>query len=100
MGYLKIENLYKNQDKLKVLAIVKDICIEWVTENRLSNILSHAPYGDELSLNDIPCLIGLMIDDVLEEGKSELVDTPDLRRAIARETALMIKRRVCNVTKT
>ncbi len=88
-----------NPEKLIVLAKVKEICREWVTENRLGNILSHLPYDDIeggllLEVSHIPVLINLMIDDVIKEGEGEIVDTPDLRRAIARETALLVKRRV------
>lgn len=78
--------------QLKVLAQVKDICADWVTENRLSNILSHDPAPLELS--QIPSIIGMMIEDVLREGKGEIVESKQLKQAISRETALMVKRRV------
>ncbi len=78
--------------KLKVLAQAKDICVEWVTENRLSNILSHIP--EPLDLPMIPKLITLMIEDVLREGEGEIVESKQLKQAISKETALMIKRRV------
>lgn len=85
-----------NPDKLIVLAKVKEICNEWVTENRLSNIITHIYIDPELrlSLKDIPRLINAMIEDVFKEGEGELVESPDLKRAIARETALMVRRRV------
>lgn len=77
---------------LEVLSQIKDICIEWVTENRLSNILSHVE--KELEIQDIPILIKLMTEDVLREGEGEIVESKLLIRSIARETALMIKRRL------
>lgn len=77
---------------LEVLSQIKDICIEWVTENRLSNILSHIE--KELEISDIPNLINLMVDDVLREGEGEIVKSKLLIRAIGRETALMVKRRL------
>lgn len=82
----------RTDEQLKVLAQVKDICVEWVTENRLSNILSHDPAPLELS--QIPSIIGMMIEDVLREGKGEIVESKQLKQAISRETALMVKRRV------
>lgn len=78
--------------KLKALAQVKEICNDWVTENRLSNILSHIP--EPLDLPMIPKLITLMIEDVLREGEGEVIESRELKQAISRETALMIKRRV------
>lgn len=77
---------------LEVLSQIKDICIEWVTENRLSNILSHIE--GELEIKMIPELINLMIEDVLREGEEEIVKSKQLVKAISRETALMVKRRL------
>ena len=83
-----------SEDELKVLSQIKDICVEWVTENRLSNILSHIE--KDLEIQDIPVLINLMIEDVLREGEGELVKSKALVKAISRETALMVKRRLQN----
>lgn len=89
-----------NSADLEVLSQIKDICIEWVTENRLSNILSHIEQftdvkcGGELEIKMIPELINLMIEDVLREGKGEIVKSKQLVKAISRETALMVKRRL------
>ncbi len=93
----RVRTVNKNADQLKLQAQVKDICIDWVTENRLSNILSHIHLPDGLELSHIPQLINLMIDDVFKEGEGELVESKALKSAIARETAIMIKRRVQNV---
>ncbi len=82
----------RTDEQLKVLAQAKDICADWVTENRLSNILSHIP--EPLDLPMIPKIITLMIEDVIVEGKGEIVESKELKQAISRETALMIKRRV------
>ncbi len=67
-------------------------CEEWCTENRLTNILSHIEKGLEIS--DISDIIRLMIDDILTEGKGEVIDSKALRKAVARETALMCKKRL------
>ncbi len=87
----KTPRVVTNQE-LKVLSQIKDICIEWVTENRLSNILSHIT--KTLDISDIPNLIAIMTEDILREGKDEIVPSKALNKAIARETALMVKRRL------
>jgi hypothetical protein len=79
-------------EELRVLVQVREIAEEWVTENRLSNILSHIE--KELEIQDIPVLIDLMIEDVLREGEGELVKSRALVKAISREVALMVKRRL------
>jgi hypothetical protein len=79
-------------EELRVLVQVKEIAEEWVTENRLSNILSHIE--KELEIQDIPVLIDLMIEDVVREGEGELVKSRALVKAISRVTALMVKRRL------
>lgn len=61
---------------------------EWVTHNRLNNILSHIP---EYSLQDTGKIIALMIEDVTREGEGEVEMTPDVKRAIGRNTALLFK---------
>jgi hypothetical protein len=81
-----------SDEELKVLTQVKEIADEWVTENRLSNILSHIE--KELEIQDIPVIINLMIEDVLREGEGELVKSKALLKAIARVTALMVKKRL------
>ncbi len=67
-------------------------CEEWCTENRLTNILSHIE--KELEISDIPDIIRLMINDILTEGKGEVIDSKALRKAVSRETALSCKKRL------
>jgi hypothetical protein len=63
---------------------------EWVTENRIRNILSHlAP--DETDISNLGSIIRIMVEDVLREGAGELVDTPQLRKSISRRTAILFK---------
>ena len=75
-----------------LLEKVDSICIEWITEDRLSNILSHI--DKELDIKDIPMIIKLMIEDVLREAKGEIVESRELNKTIARETTVMFKRRL------
>jgi hypothetical protein len=81
-----------SEEELRILSQINEITAEWVTENRMSNILSHIE--KELEIQDIPVLINLMIEDVLREGEGELVKSKALIKAISRETALMVKRRL------
>ena len=53
-----------DSEKLKVLEDARQISEEFVTENRLSNICSHL--SKDLSLEDIPLIIKLMVEDVFE----------------------------------
>jgi hypothetical protein len=80
------------EEELRVLVQVKEIAEEWVTENRLTNILSRTE--KDLEIQDIPKMIDLMIEDVLREGEGELVKSRALVKAISRKTALMVKVRV------
>lgn len=85
----------KPEQDLELLEKVKDICLEWVTENRLSNILSHMqePIGIEATGN----IIRYMQEDIQREAKDEILESKLLWKAVARETALMFKRRIAKV---
>lgn len=79
-------------EELKVLSQVKEITEEWVTENRISNILSHIE--KDLDIKDIPVIIKLMIEDIFREGEGELVKSKALLKEISKRTALMVKERL------
>lgn len=79
-------------EKMKILEGVNAICSEWITENRLTNILSHI--SKALDIKDIPMIIGRMTEDVLREADGEIVESSELKKAIARETAIMFKKRL------
>jgi hypothetical protein len=90
-GETKTPRVVTDQE-LRILTQINEIVEEWVTENRLSNILSHIE--KELEIQDIPVLMNLMIEDVLREGEGELVKSRELTKAISREVAMMVKRRL------
>jgi len=79
-------------DKLKMLEEAKDIVDEWVTEERLNHIITSGKV--ELAIENIGEIISLMIEDIEKEGKEEVKITEAAKKAIGRETALMVKRRV------
>ena len=71
---------------------IADITNEWVTEERLNHILNRGVVEERIE--DTGKIISLMVEDVCREGKGEIKDSLDLRKAIGRETALMFKRRL------
>jgi len=66
-----------------------DIADEWVTMNRLHNILSHHYYD---RIEETPKVISKMIEDVLREGNFEVQDTKENRKAIGGAAARLFKR--------
>lgn len=84
----------KVTDKLEIMEKVKDIITEWLTEVRLSEILNRG--GVELAVENIGPIIKMMLEDIRREASGEIVWSKDLEKAIGRETALMVKRRLIN----
>jgi len=79
-------------EKLRVIEEARTIADEWVTPMRLEHIISDNNL--DLSMENIGKVIPLMIDDIIREAKGEIVDSPDARKEIGRQTALMIKRTI------
>lgn len=84
-----------SSEKLKILADAEEIAEEWVTENRLDNILSHLNKEPELS--DIPEICKLMFEDIKIEAEGEIIDSKLARRAIGRRAIKLFKQRVMTV---
>jgi len=73
-------------------AEVCEIVKEWVTEERLNHILGRGIVEEKIeSTGEV---IKMMIEDVLREGKDEIIVSKDLEKNIGRETALMFKKRL------
>ncbi len=77
-------------EKLRVIEEAKAIADEWVTPMRLEHILSGS--GLEMRIESIGKVIPLMIEDITREAEGEIIDSPDARKEIGRQTALLIKR--------
>jgi hypothetical protein len=75
-------------NKLKVLAEANAVADEWVTTMRLTHVLDKIP---DHSMEKMAQIIDAMIEDVLREGAGEIVDSPAVRKAIARKTAELYK---------
>lgn len=84
-----------SEEKLKILADAEEIAEEWVTENRLDNILSHLNKEPELS--DIPEICKRIVVDVQIEGKDEIVESKLARKAIARRAIKLFKKRIMTI---
>jgi len=80
-----------SQNKFEALDKADEIANEWVTEMRLTHVLDNYPNADVTELGKI---ISTMIDDILREGKQEIIDSKEAKVAIARKTALMFKARL------
>ncbi len=76
-------------EKLQVLEDAKVIAEEWVTYQRLMNLLSHRK--EKLNVTQTGEFIKLMIADVYREGKDEVVESKEVGKAIGKETAKLIK---------
>ncbi len=77
-------------EKLRIIEEARAIADEWVIPMRLEHILSGN--GLELSMENIGKIIPIMIEDIIREAEGEIVDSPDARREIGRQTALLVKR--------
>jgi hypothetical protein len=78
------EDFRKN---LKTEALVN----EWVTVNRLKNALSHFPEGFA-KIENVGELIKYIGDDVIKESNGEVSDSKEIRKLMARQTALIFKK--------
>lgn len=71
--------------KLKVLADAQAIADEWVTMERLRHVLDKLNVGTDITkTGDV---VKAMVEDVLREGKGEVIDSKEARSAIGRKTA-------------
>jgi prepilin-type processing-associated H-X9-DG protein len=82
---------------LKVLAEANAIAEEWVTPTRLEHVLDKLPGA---CIQDTSKVIAAMIEDITREGKGEIVDSRDARRAIGTLTARFFKKRFADSLKT
>jgi hypothetical protein len=76
-------------ERLKKLEDANEIADEWVTAMRMEHILGKMT--GELSPRRTPEVIAAMQEDVLREGDGEIVDSPEVRKAIGRKAAEMLQ---------
>lgn len=80
---------------LKVLDDASAIATEWVTPMRLEHVLDKlvADIGGNIDMSWTPEVIKRMIDDVLREGRGEIIDSKAARKAMGARTAALFKKR-------
>lgn len=83
--------------QLKVLDDAKAIADEWVTPIRLDHVLDKL---GTVGMEDTPKVITAMIEDVVREGSTEIVDSKEARKAIGASTARLFKARVIAALRT
>ncbi len=77
--------------QLAVLEKAEDIANEWVTPTRLQHVLDKMEPG--IGLDRTRDVIVAMVEDVVREGKGEIVDSKDARKAIGKKTAELFRKR-------
>ncbi len=78
--------------KLRVLEEAKEIAKEWVTPMRLSHVLDKL--GNPTEIEKTGKVIKAMIEDVLREGKGELVESKEAKTAIGKLTSKLYKNKI------
>lgn len=81
-------------EKLKTLVEAEAIADEWVTPMRLNHVLQKIP---DHSLEKMRDIIAGMVNDILIEGKGEIVDSSAARKLISQKTAILYKREYCQI---
>lgn len=79
-----------DETALKVLQDAEEIAKEWVTYERLKNILSHLK-EEEIDISNIPNIIKLMLEDVTREGSGEIVNNKESRKVISKHAVILFK---------
>ncbi len=82
--------------QLKVLEDAELIANEWVTNNRLTNTLSHFK-PEEIKMENFGVLLKYLVDDIFKESGGEIVITPKVRKAISKRAASLIKQHLTNI---
>jgi len=75
-------------EKLKIIEDTEKIADEWVTAMRLDHILSKMP---ECGIEHTGKIIKIMVEDVYREGKDEIIESLETRKAIGKATAKLFK---------
>lgn len=94
----KDTRLLSDKEKLEVLTQADEIAEEWVTEMRLTHVVSKIQGLPEL--RHIPEVLGAMEEDVLREAKDEIKESKETLKAIRRLTAKKFKARIEQVLPT
>ena len=71
-------------DEVKAIEDAKTAAAEFVTTTRLEHVLDHlkADLGRDVEIKDTGLVINAMVEDVLREGKNEIVEGKETEKAI------------------
>jgi len=82
-------------ETLKVLADAKEIADEWATPMRLTHVIDKlCPGGVELTVRDTSRVISAMIQDIRDESAGEIAWSPEVSKALGRQTAVLFQTRL------
>jgi hypothetical protein len=88
-----------NAERLALLTQAQAIADEWVTVNRLKNIMGSLPQ-EKQDISGLGVVIKLMLHDIFEkEGLGEVADTREARKVVGARTAEMFKVFYCQIKK-
>ena len=82
--------------KLKLFEDAKAIAEEFVTPNRLKNIISHIK-KDELIIENTGKIIKIFIEDIYREAKGEIIESIEVKRAISKKVAILYKKNISKI---
>lgn len=88
-----------NPEKAQWIRDAENVAKEWVTLNRLNNVLSHLPEG-EIKMENMWKIINLMVEDVKKEDTGEIVWNREVEKAIGKETAIIFKKKLMDAIKS
>ena len=87
--------LNMSAEELLVLSKAEDIADEWCVPMRLEHVLGKLTIdGVEPDMKDIPKVIDAMIQDIYLEGKGEIIESREVRKAIGTRTVKLFKYRM------
>lgn len=98
---LKVRKVEKDPKKLELMTNAKEIALEWVTPNRLKNVLNQAQTiinategisRKPLDMTDTKVIIEMMCEDVKREAKGEILESLEVRKAICTRTGYLFKK--------
>jgi len=81
-----------NEVEQQILSEATKIADEWVTDMRLTHVLDKL--GNPTELSRIPDIVAAMVEDVVREAGTEIVDSKPARKAIGAKTVKLYKNRV------
>ena len=84
-----------NAEELLVLSKAEDIADEWCVPMRLEHVIGKLTVnGTEPEMKDIPNIIEAMVEDIYVEGKGEITESREVRKAIGTRTVKLFKQRL------